>query len=111
MSMESIHIIEEQIRKLQADAEALKVKAKKRVIRLVAKLMLENDVSMEEVEIALEKKKARVKSNSRPTTLRKSAAVKYLNPGTNETWTGKGRTPRWIIAAEAAGKERKEFRV
>jgi DNA-binding protein H-NS len=111
MPMESIRIIEDQIRKLQADAAALKAKAQKRVIRLVVKLMLENDVSIEEVGTAVKKKKARIKNNSKLAIARKPAAIKYRNPATNETWTGKGRTPHWITAAEAAGKDRKGFAV
>lgn len=36
---------------------------------------------------------------------RKSAAPKYANPAdSSQTWTGRGRRPRWIEAALAAGK-------
>ena len=36
---------------------------------------------------------------------RKSAAPKYANPAdASQTWTGRGRRPRWIEAALAEGK-------
>ena len=41
---------------------------------------------------------------------RKSAAVKYAGPN-GETWTGRGRMPNWLAAAEAAGQNREEFLV
>ena len=36
---------------------------------------------------------------------RKPAAAKYANPANPaETWTGRGRRPRWVVAAQEAGK-------
>ncbi len=52
--------------------------------------------------------KAEVKSK------RKSASVgvraKYRSQ-TGESWSGRGRTPRWLADAEAAGKKRESFLV
>jgi DNA-binding protein H-NS len=31
-------------------------------------------------------------------------APKYRNPATGETWTGRGRQPKWVEAALASGK-------
>lgn len=36
----------------------------------------------------------------------KAVAVKYRNPETGETWTGRGRAPRWLD-----GKNREDFAV
>jgi DNA-binding protein H-NS len=38
-----------------------------------------------------------------------SPAVKYRNPGTGETWSGKGRPPKWLTLAEQQGRGREEF--
>ncbi len=38
-------------------------------------------------------------------------AAKYRDPETGETWSGRGRTPRWLAALEAQGRDRKEFAV
>ena len=37
-------------------------------------------------------------------------AVKYRGPG-GEEWSGRGRTPRWLVAQEAEGRNREEFAV
>lgn len=37
-------------------------------------------------------------------------AIKYRDDKGN-TWTGRGKTPRWISTAEAAGKSREQFKV
>jgi DNA-binding protein H-NS len=36
--------------------------------------------------------------------------VKYRDPNGN-AWTGRGKTPKWIVEAEKDGKSREEFRV
>lgn len=37
---------------------------------------------------------------------------KYRNPDdANQTWTGKGRRPRWIVEAEAAGRPLSDFEI
>jgi DNA-binding protein H-NS len=35
-------------------------------------------------------------------------AAKYRGPN-GEEWSGRGRTPRWLAALEAEGREREEF--
>jgi DNA-binding protein H-NS len=40
-----------------------------------------------------------------PARKRKPAAAKYANPANkSETWTGRGRKPRWVEAALKSGK-------
>jgi hypothetical protein len=43
----------------------------------------------------------------KPTSLKKPS-VKFKGPN-GETWTGQGRTPRWLTALEANGAPRSEF--
>lgn len=39
-------------------------------------------------------------------------AAKYAHPENPElTWTGRGRTPKWIIEARAYGKSLKDFEI
>lgn len=36
---------------------------------------------------------------------RRPATAKYANPANpSETWSGRGRKPRWVLAAEAEGR-------
>lgn len=36
---------------------------------------------------------------------------KYRNPKTAETWSGRGKLPRWLVAAMKSGKKIEEFRI
>jgi DNA-binding protein H-NS len=36
---------------------------------------------------------------------------KYRNPQTSETWSGRGKRPRWLIAAMKSGRKIEEFRI
>ena len=47
----------------------------------------------------------------RASAKRASAAVKYKGPNAGETWTGRGRPPRWLVALEATGKKRADYAV
>lgn len=43
--------------------------------------------------------------NASPVRKRKPARAKYANPANpSETWTGRGRKPRWVEAALKSGK-------
>lgn len=34
---------------------------------------------------------------------------KYRNPGGSETWSGRGKRPRWFVAALKSGKKEKDL--
>ncbi|NKF24718.1 H-NS histone family protein [Solimonas marina] len=51
------------------------------------------------------------KSSSRAKKSASKVAAKYRNPATGESWSGRGRTPKWLADAEAAGKSRESFAV
>lgn len=36
---------------------------------------------------------------------------KYRNPQTSETWSGRGKRPRWLVAAMKSGHKVEEFRI
>ncbi len=36
---------------------------------------------------------------------------KYRNPETSETWSGRGKQPRWLVAAIKLGRSMDEFRI
>jgi DNA-binding protein H-NS len=51
------------------------------------------------------------KDKAKPAKARKPVAVKYRTSETGETWTGRGKAPKWLAAMEAAGRKREEFLV
>lgn len=36
---------------------------------------------------------------------------KYRNPHTSETWSGRGKRPRWLVAAVKSGRKIEDFRI
>jgi DNA-binding protein H-NS len=43
---------------------------------------------------------------------RAPAAAKYRNPAdANDTWSGRGRRPKWLVAAIASGKSEHDFAI
>jgi DNA-binding protein H-NS len=36
---------------------------------------------------------------------------KYRNPQTSETWSGRGKRPRWLVAAMKSGHKIEEFQI
>lgn len=36
---------------------------------------------------------------------------KYRNPQTSETWSGRGKRPRWLVAAVKSGRKIEEFQI
>ncbi len=109
--------IEKEIEKLKKRAQALQSKRRLPVIRSIIKSMKDHDITPDEIVAAFGKGSA-----SKPRAAAKSATVKggnrgprgpvpikYRHPELGHTWTGRGKPPRWIVEAEAAGRKRDEY--
>ena len=113
--------IEKEINKLQKKAEVLQTKRRKPVITSIITSMREYDITPEEIVAAYGATKpggraaaagGRRKASpaARPASATKRAvAPKYRHPQTGETWSGRGKAPRWLAAEEAAGATRDSF--
>jgi DNA-binding protein H-NS len=42
---------------------------------------------------------------------RQKPEAKYLDPTTGATWTGRGKTPKWLQAALLSGKKKEKFAI
>ena len=108
--MKSPTTIAAQIAKLLGEAKKL---GRKRlaVIKTIVKQMNAHDISINEVRQAMGKKsktgRAKKAVAEKP---RKILAVKYRD-GEGNTWSGRGRAPRWLMAAEKNGQKREQFAV
>jgi len=91
----TLSAVNKQIAELQKVAERLRIN-KDAVIKEILSLMSKNDVTLSDLIAADKAGKAARQSQS--------AGGKYRNPETGETWTGRGRKPKWILAAEKAGR-------
>lgn len=91
----------QQIEKLQQQAEDLRKKELQDVIAEVKAKIQQYGLSASDLGLSGGKSK----SSSAKGTVK----PKYKNPVTGDTWTGRGRAPKWIAEAEAAGKKRESF--
>lgn len=103
--------IQKEITRLQKQALALQAKQRTPVIASIVRSMREYDITPEEIAAAFNKRKP-ARTATRTTTAsttKRTVPPKYKNPETGATWTGRGKAPRWVSDAEAAGKSREQF--
>lgn len=112
----ALKTIRQQIAKLEAQAKKLaegEEDKKRKAIADVTALMRKLGLTIEDLSAA-PARTAR-KSSAGPAKEKKKVSkpvpVKFRNAETGDTWSGRGRTPRWLVAAEAAGRTRDEFKV
>jgi DNA-binding protein H-NS len=108
MRRTSLGTIERQIRALQAKAEKLKAREKTPVVREIVRLMRSHEISLAELSATNGSRRTGRKPGRSKLRGRKIKPM-YRNPKTGETWTGRGRTARWIADLEKAGRKRDEF--
>ncbi|WP_313624475.1 H-NS histone family protein [Achromobacter sp.] len=110
--------IEKEINKLQKKAEVLQTKRRKPVITSIINSMREYDITPEEIIAAFGAGKPARASGPRrkagaparaATASKRAVAPKYRHPQTGETWSGRGKAPRWLAAEEASGATRESF--
>ena len=87
----------EQIAKLQSLAEAARKDELSGAIQKIKELMQLHGITVEDFAAGGRAKPAKAKS---------TVAAKFKNPETGETWTGRGRAPRWLD-----GKDKEQFRM
>jgi len=97
--------IHAQIRMLEKQAKKLEMGATKG-LRAAARLIAKHSLSMGDLKEALSLSRGKNKRAAG----RSKVAIKYADADEN-TWTGRGRTPLWLVAAEKAGKKRETFLV
>lgn len=97
--------IEQEIQKLKEEARALQELHRGPALESIVKAMLEYDISIDDMSKAY-REATGTSGRSAP---RKRVPPKYRDPATGQTWSGRGRTPRWITAAEAQGQHRDNF--
>lgn len=106
--IKSLSVIRAQIRALEKRAKVIESKADKRITALAA-LISHHSLSLADWKHALTLGKAR-KGRGPSKRKGKRVAVKYADDKGNK-WTGRGRPPLWLVAAEKAGRKRDSFLV
>lgn len=92
-------------KELKAQAEALLKQAEAARRAEIASVIAEIQARMKEYGITLDD----VKGGATKTKARTAVAAKYRNPATGETWSGRGRSPKWLADEVVKGRSREEF--
>ncbi|QAA93709.1 H-NS histone family protein [Pollutimonas thiosulfatoxidans] len=102
--------IEKEIQKLQKQALALQTKRRGPVVTSILRSMREYDITPDDIASAYNRKTSHVaKKAAAAGAPKRTVPPKYRNPKTGDTWTGRGKAPRWITAAESEGQQRDSF--
>jgi DNA-binding protein H-NS len=112
--MRTLEQIQEKLAILQSQAEKLIVQKSQIALDSIRALMLEHGLTIEDIEVKAKEKRevaasqrAIVKTaNASPTKdLRKGPfPVKYFDPKTGRSWTGRGRAPAWLATTRSKNK-------
>lgn len=89
-----------QIDELKKKAEQVRRDELSAVMQDIKQKMAEYGITLEDLGASTRGGKRR---NGR------TVAAKYRDPITGKSWTGRGKTPRWLVEAESAGKPRSAF--
>ena len=100
----SVSSIRARIRALETQARRLERSATKG-LRAVSAAIAKHGLSLSEVQQAFALSKG---GKRRSPVAGRTVPVKFKDDKGN-TWTGRGRTPLWLVAAEKAGKKRQSF--
>lgn len=91
-----------QIASLMQQADAQRKAEVAAVIRDIRAKMAEFGITVTDLDVGWGKRSSRA---GQP------VAIKYRNVATGETWTGRGKMPRWLAAEEAKGRTKDQFAV
>jgi DNA-binding protein H-NS len=94
-------------KELKAQAEALMRQADAARQAEIAAVVAEIQAKMKEYGITVDD----LKGGAKKTKARGTVAAKYRNPATGESWSGRGRAPRWLAAEMAKGRSKEAFLV
>ena len=120
----TLNQIRQQITRLESKARKLEEGAsqqKQKAIAEVRATMKKLGVSLEDLQSAAPSRALRGPKKAEKSeksdkgagtgSTRPPVPVKFRDPESGDAWTGRGRTPRWLVAHEAQGRSREEFKV
>ena len=94
-------------KELKAQAEALMKQAEAARQAEIAAVVAEILARMKEYGITLDD----LKGSAKKSKSRGAVPAKYRNPATGESWSGRGRSPRWLTEEMAKGRSKESFLV
>lgn len=101
--MATLESIQAKIAKLQAQAEAIVVNKSTVVLDKIRDLMEKHGIAVTDIEAHVGKRRGR-KAGTTAVVRQSTSAVRYVDPKTGATWSGRGRAPSWIANAKDRSK-------
>lgn len=106
--MPTLEVIQEKLKKLQAQADLLIAKKAQSALDQIRRLMVEHGLTTEDIEEKAQSKEgAQASSSLGVGTKRKASkalgtkvAPKFQDPKSGATWSGRGSAPAWIAKAK-----------
>ena len=120
--MSNLIEIQGQIEKLQKQASEIRVREFDKTVQEILVKMIVFGITLKDIQIGRARKSkaatniAATAVSTRNKVKRKGekastvVPVKYRGPG-DETWSGRGLTPRWLAALMTQGRAKEEFAV
>ncbi len=117
--MQTYSDLQSQIAAIQAEAQAKVAELQKQAanarkeamasaIRDVKALMAQNGLTIADLGV-ISTKTAKTKKVAGASDNRAAVAPKYRDNVTGETWTGRGKAPKWLAAKLATGASKEQF--
>jgi DNA-binding protein H-NS len=100
--MTTLNNLQAKIAKLQAQAEAIAKNQSSKVIEKIHNLMEAHGLTVADIDAHVGSKPGRKPADAKESA--SSADVKYRDPKTGATWSGRGRAPAWIAKAKDRNK-------
>ena len=109
-----------EISNLKSKAESVRMQEKSAILMGIKEQMNTYGIKLADLQIGGSQKVIAPKgvktepSNSTESQVkatRRKPEAKYLDPKTGATWTGRGKTPKWLQAALLSGKKKEKYAI
>lgn len=113
MANKTYQQLQKEIANLQARAMEQRKKESASVVAQIREKMHAYGITLEDLKSSrsVAKRGRKVAPDKKAGSKRGPAPIKFRDSATNDTWSGRGRAPRWLAAHEQAGRKREEFAV
>ena len=104
----TISDLQAQLKEIQAEIEARRVSARSELRADIEDMLKDEDMTLSDVFPEFAKSS---KATAGKTRNRADVAAKYKDPKSGDLWSGRGRSPKWVVAImEERGISIKDFK-
>lgn len=97
--------LEQKRLEIEREIQEIQARQKKPVLNSIVESMIEFDIDPQEVVSLFQQRTGKSGRKLGP------APAKYRHPKTGQSWTGRGKAPRWLTEEEEQGTPRDKFLV